>query len=263
MEKLKLNPKWEKTKEEIWSEKFEEFTSSTSNKRQNYGLKHLFFALSSVAAILIVSLILFSTTSYQSKSGETIDVVLPDGSKVVLNENSSLSYNRILWSISRKVEMNGEAFFVVEKGKKFTVNTNYGNIEVLGTEFNVFSRVTLFEVLCYSGKVAVISGDTAVIRMGESVTKQDNKLILTEVKLVGEQPEWIDRYYKFEAIPLSFVVSELSKNLNITIELDVKNDYLYTGKFLKEIGQDDMMQIISSPFNLKVEKTETGYKIFE
>ena len=159
--------------------------------------------------------------------------------------------------------MNGEAFFVVEKGKKFTVNANYGNIEVLGTECNVFSRVTLFEVLCYSGKVAVISGDTAVIRMGESVTKQDNKLILTEVKLVGEQPEWIDRYYKFEAIPLSFVVSELSKNLNITIELDVKNDYLYTGKFLKEIGQDDMMQIISSPFNLKVEKTETGYKIFE
>ena len=88
-------------------------------------------------------------------------------------------------------------------------------------------------------------------------------MILTEVKLVGEQPEWIDRYYKFEAIPLSSVVLELSKNLNITIELDVKNDYLYTGKFLKEIGQDDMMQIISSPFNLKVEKTETGYKIFE
>ena len=107
MEKLKLNAKWEKTKEEIWSEKFEELTSSTSNKRQNYGLKHLFFALSSVAAILIVSLILFSTTSYQSKSCETIDVVLPDGSKVVLNENSSLSYNRILWSISRKVEMKG------------------------------------------------------------------------------------------------------------------------------------------------------------
>ena len=70
-------------------------------------------------------------------------VTLPDGSLVELNAGSRLTYS----NTSRKVELQGEAFFQVQKDEvQFVVSTGISKVVVLGTAFNVRShddRVTV------------------------------------------------------------------------------------------------------------------------
>ncbi|AHM60375.1 FecR anti-FecI sigma factor [Flammeovirgaceae bacterium 311] len=72
-------------------------------------------------------------------ANEKQEVLLPDGSKVWLNENSSLSYAKSFSVNDRRVELAGEAFFEVQKaeGKRFTIMAGGTITEVIGTSFNV------------------------------------------------------------------------------------------------------------------------------
>ncbi|MEM9931461.1 MAG: FecR domain-containing protein, partial [Bacteroidota bacterium] len=102
--------------------------------------------------------------------GEKLEEELPDGSVVYANAVTTLSYSPQEWSSARDVQLKGEAFFEVEKGSNFTVNTPQGTVEVLGTSFNVLAREDIFEVICYTGKVRVTAGErTAELSPGQSV----------------------------------------------------------------------------------------------
>ncbi|MDP4206930.1 MAG: FecR family protein [Bacteroidota bacterium] len=91
--------------------------------------------------------------------GERFEVVLADGSKVVLNSGSSFTYPTSFSGKNREVTLFGEAFFSVTKNKHqpFVVNAPNVHVEVLGTKFNVlnyvgesYSKTTLVE-----GKVKI------------------------------------------------------------------------------------------------------------
>lgn len=73
--------------------------------------------------------------------GERARMHLPDGSTVLLNSFSSVSYPSNFGMKNRTVKLNGEAFFAVAKDANhpFVVETNNLTIKVLGTEFNVSS----------------------------------------------------------------------------------------------------------------------------
>src|SRR5690606_37544042 len=83
-------------------------------------------------------------------------IELPDGSQVLLNANSQLTWAGDWKSLKqRTVELVGEAFFEVVRtgGLHFEVMTPHVRIDVLGTEFNVKSRGTETNVFLQSGKV--------------------------------------------------------------------------------------------------------------
>jgi len=63
---------------------------------------------------------------------------------VVLNSKSTISFNKTDWKNNRQLTLDGEAYFKVEKGSTFTVNTNNGSVTVLGTQFNVNSTRRFF-----------------------------------------------------------------------------------------------------------------------
>jgi len=85
---------------------------------------------------LILILLLFSC-SVSVKTEDNFQVVeLPDGSVVYLNNNSSIQYTKSF--NDRNLELNGEAFFIVEENEvPFIITTDLGEIEVTGTELNV------------------------------------------------------------------------------------------------------------------------------
>ena len=68
---------------------------------------------------------------------ETMTIKLPDGTKAILNGNSSLSYHKSNWEEERKVEIEGQVFFDIEKKGAFEVAFEGGYVSVLGTEFDV------------------------------------------------------------------------------------------------------------------------------
>jgi transmembrane sensor len=92
-----------------------------------------------------------------TKSGEKATITLPDGSIVKLNAASTLSYPENFSGECRNVNLEGEAYFDVQKmnGKKFIVNTKTHAIEVLGTSFNVMSYTQdqMVEIVLLTGRV--------------------------------------------------------------------------------------------------------------
>ncbi len=106
------------------------------------------------------------TLVYQTRFGEWEKVSLPDGSKVHLNANSTLTLDKD-WSEEslRSVRLEGEAFFEVQKrpesGSRFQVHTGDMVIEVLGTKFNVQNRGIKTNVFLEEGKIKLDLKDTS------------------------------------------------------------------------------------------------------
>ena len=117
-----------------------------------------FMRIAAAVAVLIAAAVFYISTldeTFTAQYAQRTEVVLPDASEVILNSGSKLSYSERKWDEERKLSLEGEAFFKVAKGEKFTVNTSLGSVSVLGTQFNVKSREGFFEVTCYAGLVRV------------------------------------------------------------------------------------------------------------
>ena len=110
--------------------------------------------------------------------GEKTTFSLPDNSEVVLNSGSEINYKKWNWDNNRRLELKGEAYFRVSKGRRFEVQTSLGKVSVLGTQFNVKARKNRFDVVCYEGRVKVNYANTQIILThGQSVTFENGKQI--------------------------------------------------------------------------------------
>ncbi len=126
-----------------------------------------FATLAKVAAIVLVVLgaywyvNLSPDKTYQTAYGDLEQIVLPDGSKVVLNANSRMKYTDNWKSdAKREVWLKGEAYFDVAKSKDgvknaFVVHTPDVDINVLGTAFNVNARTANVDVVLEEGLVEI------------------------------------------------------------------------------------------------------------
>jgi len=100
---------------------------------------------------------------FQTAFGEIKTVQMPDGTQVLLNGNSSLTYQRGWGQNSREVWLRGEGFFRVvhlntdtahiAPAERFVVHCHDLNIEVLGTSFNVNNRHQKVDVGLVTGKI--------------------------------------------------------------------------------------------------------------
>jgi len=96
-------------------------------------------------------------TNITAANGKNVTVDLPDGSVVILNQNSKIVYSNRFNDKQREVSLTGEAYFKVAKNqnKPFVVHTGNLSTKVLGTSFNVeaypFSKRIAVELI--TGKV--------------------------------------------------------------------------------------------------------------
>ena len=117
------------------------------------------------------------------EQGEDVKkIVLADGSAVWLKEGSSLRIPEVFAENNRKLSLQGEAFFDVAKNAQYPlyVSTNYVNIKVLGTAFNVKTdeKHQNVETVLARGKVALLDKQwNPILDMspGEKVTYDNNK----------------------------------------------------------------------------------------
>ncbi len=163
--------------------------------------------------------------------GEQKTVALLDGSEVILNAKSTITYNKSSWKNKRELFLDGEAYFKVTKGSTFTVNTKNGSVTVLGTHFNVNSKDNYFNVICYEGKVKVVEGNrTSILTPGKGISTLNSKH--KTIEIVNTSPNWIDGESEFNNVPLKLVMDELEKQFHITFDRsaidETKN---FTGSF--------------------------------
>ncbi len=167
------------------------------------------------------------TTDFGAKQ----TIVLNDGSSVTLNAKTRLTYAKS-WNFNRDVFLEGEAFFKITKGDKFEVNTRFGSVSVLGTEFNVIARDDFFEVICYEGKVRVQrNGQETVLTPGIAcriVGNEDRK----QWKTTQKTATWQSGVSSFNSVPVKVVFEALQNEYKVSIDLGkIDANRLFTGSF--------------------------------
>lgn len=220
------------------------------------------------AAILVIALSAFfltqnlvSETQY-AENGKKTTFSLPDASEVVLNSGSEIKFKKWNWNSNRNLELKGEAFFKVAKGKRFEVTTDLGKVAVLGTQFDVKARENRFDVTCFEGRVKVnYNTKEIILTKGQSVSFENG--IQTDLHLENLQPEWLNNEIAFNKAKLNAIVAEVQRQYNVTIT--VKSNYsdeLFTGK-LPTNNLDIALQIIAETYHLVPKKTTSNQIIFE
>lgn len=212
-----------------------------------------------VAAALVF--LLGSTFYFMSRKETTleagytqhIETQLPDASEVMLNAGSEITYNKKDWDGHRRVNLQGEAFFKVAKGKTFTVETEAGEVTVLGTQFNVLQRGGFFVVSCYEGLVRVDhAGRSVELPAGTSFRLVNGRISQTEIP-AASAPSWTRNESSFRSMPLAFVLQEFERQYAIEVEAaDLDLDELYTGTF-SNTNMNLALQSISAPLELTYE----------
>ncbi|MBQ0788734.1 MAG: FecR family protein [Oceanihabitans sp.] len=212
----------------------------------------VFYRIAAVFAILLTSsyfLFFNNTQSFETTIAQMETVQLPDNSEVILNAASTLSYHKKSWKDNRSLELEGEAFFKVAKGKRFTVHTDAGIVQVLGTQFNVKERENYFEVTCYEGLVSVTHNkETVKLPKGKSFRILNNHIELQDI--TATNPSWLQQESSFTNIPLSQVIEELERQYNLQIDATkVDINQLFTGTFTHS-NKEIALQSVTIPLKL-------------
>jgi ferric-dicitrate binding protein FerR (iron transport regulator) len=208
-------------------------------------------ALVGAAALLVI---LTGNVAIDGRDGAITETNLPDGSEVTIKGEGHLSFNKWLWSFDRSVSLEGEAFFDVVKGSTFTVDTESGSVEVLGTSFTVLSMDDRFEVACKTGRVRVNheSGAALELKPGDAAIELEENLIARNVH-VQSIGVWAIDDLIFENIPASELFDALGRATGYHFVIKAKLDMTYSGQFGKEQSIEDILNIVCLPMNLNYE----------
>ena len=190
-----------------------------------------------IAAVFVVGLGLYSVFStnqrsvFETQIAQTEKIELPDQSTVILNELSQIDFDAKNWDTERNIELDGEAYFKVAKGKRFDVNTKFGTVSVLGTQFDVLARDTIFSVICYEGLVEV-SHNNITTQLSAGKAYRVTKDIPQTYNVAVIQPDWLQNMKVFENANIGDVIAALENHYKIKIRTEnIDHSILFTGAF--------------------------------
>ncbi|SEM84982.1 FecR family protein [bacterium A37T11] len=153
--------------------------------------------------------------------GGQYQIILPDGTKVWLNSQSSITYPTRFNGDTRTVEISGEAFFDVAqvKDKPFTVKSNGQETIVLGTAFNINSYEPVVKTTLVSGSIQVRGSNAVILSPGEQSINKENTL--TKAKADIEQTvSWHNGYFRFHDTPIREVMKQLERWYDIQVSYE-------------------------------------------
>jgi transmembrane sensor len=230
-------------------------------------------------------------TNTKITSGKKVrkNIILPDGTRVSLNSNSELLYDKDMNTKQvRSVILIGEAFFDVShnKSRPFIINTNKISIKVLGTAFNlkaypedVETEATLLRGsielsvknrnvksvrLKPAQKFALIDNCTNNITpslsmptTGVKIKVENTAPVQVEGKEYAEEVAWIENKLVFRNQSLREMKPQFERWFNVKLEIKNKdiNSFHFTGVFTNEnVAQALTSLKLIRPFNFKIKK---------
>ncbi|MFY0650887.1 MAG: FecR domain-containing protein [Cyclobacteriaceae bacterium] len=202
---------------------------------------------------------------YATKSGETKEIVLPDGSKILLNASSQISLTSDFNHDTRELSLKGEAFFDVNRDEErpFIIYTGEATTKVLGTSFNIKALPESDNILLSvaSGKVSFTSDDQQLIltkNMSASFNKNSEKM----KQILHDQNStfWKTKKLVFDDERISDVIKSLETHFKVKIKLQTAaiGKCRFTGSF-EDSKVENILDIISISLKLKYEKRNNSY----
>lgn len=193
-------------------------------------------------------------------SGETLALVLPDNSKVWLNENSTLKYPEKFDGEKRELRLNGEAYFEVTKNKHkpFKVLSKNMSVQVLGTKFNFRSQDEgkNAEASLIEGEVKVEGNHNEGAITLSPGQKVELNLVTRQMK-VSQTDAIVDAVWHNNLIPLDqanmFRIADILEKLygvDIILSPDIDRTATYSGVLKKKDTIDDVLKILQNTIHI-------------
>lgn len=202
-----------------------------------------------------------STIDLKTGLAETINHDLPNGSVITLGAVSSASYDKDNWDDDRLIDLAGQAYFDVESGAKFTVNTAYGDVTVLGTQFDILTVNGALKVNCFEGSVAVSSeSGQEILKPGEGVIFE--KGTFERINFTSTSPSWTGGSSVYQTTDLEDVVNDLQRYYQVELRLPADRlNQSFTGSFPHN-DLDQALRSIFTPLEIQYTLTVDGRVVF-
>lgn len=210
------------------------------------------------------------------KGGGKSSLLLPDGTKVLLNAGTTLRYPTRFAEKERNVYLEGEGYFEVteNKQKPFVVKLQGYDVKVLGTVFNVkaYPDMSYSTTTLVSGKVHLTSYDEkGSVRMEQVLYPEETASIdrqtgaITTARSDTEmQLAWKQGLYKFKDKPLEEIAAELERMYDV--EIGIEDERLaqsrYTGSFVLENTIEEVLKPFGQYHKFRYEKNGRNIRIF-
>lgn len=154
--------------------------------------------------------------------GQTKSIILPDGTKVIANSRTTLTYPSLFTGKTREIAITGEAFLDVthDAARPFVVHGNGFNLKVLGTKFNVNTYDSS------NSSVALLDGSVEVTtRSDETVRLSPDHLVRIRDGFVRElihvnaadYVSWMDGVLNLKGQTMEQIVSTLEDYYGLSI----------------------------------------------
>ena len=203
-------------------------------------------------------------TKIETGKGERSKVTLPDSTTVWLNACSSITYNQDFGGQTRKVEMQGEAYFDVCKNisKPFLVCANSLTYRVTGTSFNVYSfdnDNTASLVLVEGSVILEYANYSTEIKPGELIEfNKTTRKIVRQQSNTSLYTNWRFGELMFEKMTFEELAIRLERYFNVTFVFEnekIKRE-TFGGTFRHYDSLETILKVISTstPIKYKIEK---------
>lgn len=205
------------------------------------------------------------TVQLATQYGESQSITLMDGTIVTLNANSEFTYPEN-WqrSAEREVWLEGEAFFEVAHNPEqpFIVHTTTGDIEVLGTSFEVSDRPKNFAVTLVEGSVQFrlpTSSKTVRLRPSEQLRIINDTLSMQRVDTEAATA-WRFNRMEFKNTPMAEIISQMEDDFGWKIDMD--NPQLLNRKVTAKVPENKpelLLDALAILYDLKIQKIAKGH----
>lgn len=202
---------------------------------------------------------------YATNVNEVLQVVLPDSSRIWMNESTVLTLASDFNNNDRNVVLDGEAYFEIKRNKKkpFIVTSGATITQVLGTSFNINATKNNPEVKINvaSGSVSFSHGENILIlTKGNAAVFHKDRQLLTQIEGSQNNLAWHSKKLIFKDQRLEDVISELEEYFNKKISLATNDiiECLFTGEF-EDPQLKEVLEVISITLNLQFEHKDNNY----
>lgn len=193
----------------------------------------------------------------KNESGNTRKILMPDGTAIWLTPYSTLSYNMPYGTTSRKIQLEGEAYFEVAPDEQhpFTVYTGSVATRVLGTTFNIeaYPAEPAIRVSLTSGKVMVSNTDSLqhqkiqMLEPGHMLAYYRGNHAMELMPLaVKDHSVWTKGYLVFNDIPLEQAILRVARRYGWTVGYAGNKNQLPEKKVTAIFRHETGLQIIQN-----------------
>lgn len=249
---------------------------------RRFSLKRVMTVTSKIAAVAVVTLLLsYVVRTYLFPPqipmqelyvpvGKQVNLTLADGTNVWLNSGTRLKYPAIFSGKERRVEIDGEGYFKVQKDADcpFRVQTDGGVVEVLGTTFNVeaYSSEHNFRTSLLEGSVKITDN-----RNGEYLLSPDQMAEMQadgsmKISAISDYDAfcWTEGIISLKNDSFESIMKKFEKYYGVTIKIECDNfaGVSYSGKFYHSDGLQYALKVLQRDIDFTYVSEQENHIIY-